>query len=243
MLKLSVGVCSVAIYLTNSQINKVYFASSDVKAVCLQNDSNKIYPNIAEVIEHSLLGAGTGTHLLTVPAGYDRCKVICDFPAGMGNYSVSVYNNGKEVFESATMSGTIVSDIFTVSEGSLEITVTDMLMDGYTLKVTLYPAQEVTPEEPEPLQPIRIDIQSSGAFSTSRDIPAGYSTLSYGITVDGSVESFIITYGSDVIVEEYGFGGYISNSVPLNGVGGHLSIAINTLDSSVMVDGAVEILL
>ena len=53
----------MAIYLTNSQISKVYFASSDVKAICLQNDSNKIYPVNAGYSEN-----GYGDYYIAIPA-------------------------------------------------------------------------------------------------------------------------------------------------------------------------------
>lgn len=125
----------MAIYLSSTQINRVYFTSSDIKAICLQNDSNRIYPN---EINYYYEGSGYYEYTIEVPTGYttvDYALELYDDIGASAYLTLTISQNSSTLVNETIMSGSI-NGTAKISSGSLYVTI-DAPMTNWGLSLTL----------------------------------------------------------------------------------------------------------
>lgn len=119
--KLSAGAYSMAIYLSNTTVTDVYFADNGISAICLQNDTNRIYP--VEIV-YTNSGTGSYTGDFAVPAGYSNFSYTINISTANVT-TVVLYNNLNELLNETVMSGTFGNTV-AVSAGTIRLEISTL---------------------------------------------------------------------------------------------------------------------
>ena len=123
----------MAIYLSSTQINRVYFTSSDMKAICLQNDSNRIYPN---EINYHYEGNGYYEQTIVVPTGYTTLNYTATMNDGSMEYlTLAISQSSGTLVNETIMSGSI-DGTAKITSGNLYIVI-DCPLSDWSLSLTL----------------------------------------------------------------------------------------------------------
>ena len=123
----------MAIYLSSTQINRVYFTSSDVKAICLQNDSNRIYPN---EINYYYEGNGYYEQTIVVPTGYTTLNYTATMDDGSMEYLTLDISQSSGTLVNETMMSGSINGTAKITSGNLYIVI-DCPLSVWSLSLTL----------------------------------------------------------------------------------------------------------